>query len=54
MTCQDKSAVTAVAAVSTILFNEQFKIQKRKKRNIWVTPRFLEPSEFEVYDSLLL
>ena len=39
---EDETAVIVNAAASTIVFDEQFKTQKRQKRKIWVTPWLLE------------
>lgn len=39
---EDETAVIVNAAASTILFDKQFKTQKRKKRKIWVTIWLLE------------
>ena len=43
---EEKITVIAIAAASSIVFNEQFKTQKRKKWEIWVTPWPLERSTF--------
>ena len=46
---EGETVVITIAAACTIVLNEQFKTQKKKKKKIWVTPWLLEIFLHEFY-----